>query len=225
MRSIIRPAMVALGCAASTPAFAVEEDVQLWTTLVVTGPIKGPLVANIEGGARFDRDVGRLGIAYIRPSIGYRVTPAVTLSLGYAHFTTFVDNARDVQEDRAWQQVEGRLGKLGSGSLTGRLRLEQRFVNTGSENGYRLRARLRYQGKLGTKGPDLVVQTEPFFGFNRTAWGQPDGLDQVRSFVGIVTPLAKGLSIETGYQNRYVRRIGRGDRVDHIVPVTMTVRF
>ena len=216
---MIATVLVTTGAAAST-----VEDAQIWTTVSASGSIKGDLVAQIELNARTSARQERVVQSLMRGTIGYRVTPTVTLSLGYGHITNYRPGLRDLAEDRVYQQAQWTIGSIGKGTLSTRARLEQRFVRPGVDIGWRYRQLLRYQVPIIKAGPSAVVQAEPFFALNSTDWGARAGFDQVRAFAGVNIPLGKALTIESGYQLQYVRG-SAFDRVNHIVPVTLGWRF
>lgn len=200
------------------------QDFQLWTTITASGSIKGDLVGQIEAIVRLGDDLKRVRQTLTRGTIGYRVTPDFTLSLGFGHITGYRAGLRDNAEERIYQQLNWRIGQIGRGTLSTRVRLEQRFVRPGRDVGWRYRQTLRYQLPLKSSEASLIVQAEPFVAFNATDWGARAGFDQVRGLVGVAVPLSKRATIETGYQAQYIRSAGT-DRLNHIVPVTLAITF
>jgi hypothetical protein len=91
--------------------------------------------------------------------------------------------------------------------------------------GWRVRERLQLQIPLKPKKTNLVVSNELLFSLNTTNWGARAGFDQMRNFIGVNFPIGKGLTLETGYQNRYQVRRGSADRMDHIIPITLSISF
>ncbi len=204
---------------------ATADDFQVWSSFQASGSISGRVVGGLELSGRFVDDAGRLGVAIVRPTIGYKLTDHLIVHLGYAHQTTINQNRRDVQEDRIFQQINWTMGKIGKATLSSRTRFEQRFVNTGNDTGLRARFQLKYSLPLKRKGTNLVMSTEPLIALNTTNWGQRAGLDQWRNFIGVNMPLAKALSLETGFQHRYQVRLNQPDRSDFIVPITLSYKF
>lgn len=200
------------------------EDLQLWTVLSASGSIKGDLVGQIDLNARVSANQERVLQTLARGTVGYRVSPAVTLSIGYGHITGYRPGQRDNAEERLYPQVQWTVGKVAGGTLSTRARLEFRFVRPGSDTGLRYRQQLRWQRSLEKDGPSLVVQAEPFFALNRTDWGARPGFDQIRLMTGVAVPLSKRLTLETGYQVQYVRG-ATADRLNHVVPLTLAMRF
>ena len=94
-----------------------------------------------------------------------------------------------------------------------------------NDTGWRARQQLRWTKPIAKEGTSVVLSSEVFVALNSTDFGASAGLDQTRNFAGINLPLAKGFTVEGGYMNRYVRRAGVPDRLDHILPITATYRF
>ena len=117
------------------------------------------------------------------------------------------------------------LGACAGGTLVSRTRHEQRWVEGRSGTGHRLRQMFRYATPIDRHKTQFVLSSETFVAFNSTPFGQAAGFDQVRNFVGLNVPLAPKVTADIGYMNRYIRRRGAEDRMDHILPVTLVARF
>ncbi len=206
-------------------AIAAENDAEVWLSGTANGSLSGKLLGALELGVRPTDDPGRRLTTLIRPSIGYQVSPDVSLWLGYARFTVRSEGRADIQENRVFQQVSLSIGNIAGGNLTSRTRLEQRMFEGRSDTGWRARQSLRWVKPVGVKGLNAVLSSEVLVAFNSTDFGARAGFDQGRIFVGANLPISKGLSIEGGYMPRYVRRVNVSDRIDHIVPVTVAWRF
>lgn len=217
--------LAAIMAAGPFRAVAATDDFQIWTSLNIGGNLSDKVVANMEVASRFDRDASHLNVLVARPTIGYRLSDAVVVHIGYAFQKTIVDGRADVNENRFFQQTNWRVGKIGRATLASRTRIELRTVEGRNDTGWRLRQRLQLQIPTRTKGVNVIVSSEALFALNSTDWGARAGFDQMRNFVGVSLPLSKALTLETGYQHRYQRRVGQADRSDHIVPVTISVRL
>ncbi len=145
-----------------------------------------------------------LGI--VRPALGLRITPDVSVWAGYAWIPTYLDEGepRLLNEHRPWQQVlyQGTVGPL---SLQFRPRFEQRFREGQSDVAFRLRFFGRFQARL-TQGIPLVFAAtdEVFVALNDAAWGPKAGYDQNRLFLGLgygTTP-----RVEAGYLSVVIRK-------------------
>lgn len=212
---------------AAAPACAAgpEDDFEAWSVTTASGPIKGPLLASFELSIRADDRGTRGATTLIRPAVGYRVSDSVDLWLGYARVDTRPEGRPTMHENRYHQQLSWDVGAVGGAKIASRTRLEQRTVEGARDTGWRLRQQIRATLALREDGPSAVFSSEPFIALNTTDFGASKGLDQWRNFVGVNVPATKHLSLEIGYMNRYVRRQGSRDRMDHIVPLTLGLRF
>lgn len=208
----------------STPAMA-DEDAQAWAAATATIPVDDKIVVWLEAQGRFSDDASRLGQLLLRPGIGYKVSPGTTVFAGYAYVRTDPVGPVRTTEHRIWQQVSWRaLGDGKSTTLSGRSRLEQRFVNGTRDVGVRFRQLLRLTTPVSKSGVQAVGWSELFLGLNDTQAGQRTGFDRLRSFAGVSVPVGKSLRLEPGYMNEYVK--GRtDDRANHIASLTMNLNF
>lgn len=210
--------------ATAVPAVAADQDTQVWTAVNASVDVSKKVIVALEGQARFTDDVGRLGQASLRPSIGYRIGKNTTATLGYAYVDSDPVGPARSQEHRVWQQMAYRIAVDGTGlTLTGRTRLEQRWMEGNRDMGWRLRQQVRLALPLVGK-TKAFVWSEPFFNLDDTSWGQRSGLDRVRNSFGLSIPLSKVVTIEPGYINQWQFRTG-ADRIYHIGNVSLSARF
>jgi hypothetical protein len=217
--------LIALTAAASAPAAAQEEDLQQWTLLSTTGQLSGKVTLYAEVQPRFTDDVGRIGQLLLRPAIGYRVAPDLSVFLGYAYVRTDPKGGRSTDEHRLFQQLSFTAYRGPGGfTITGRTRLEQRTVIGSDELGWRFRQVIRAERKISRSGMKAVAWTEPFVNLDTTDWGQRGGVDQWRTFLGVGLPVSASLTVDAGYLNQTVFRRGQ-DRVNHALGLTFAHRF
>lgn len=226
----MKPIILVAGAAAFAVApgsavAATADDVQIWAVLNISTDLSPNIVGNLEVAGRLVDDANRLGVAAFRPSIGYKVSKDLVLEIGYMRQTTINGGAPNVHENRFFQQTNWLVGKIGSATLNSRTRIELRTIQGARDSGWRLRQRVQFQIPLKAKGTSLILSSEGLFALNSTDWGARAGFDQMRNFVGVSFPVGKGLSLETGFQHRYQRRVGNPDRSDFVVPVTLGVKF
>lgn len=223
--NMARPLLFAtLALLASAPAFATDEDHQAWGAATATINANDRLVIWLEGQVRASDDASRVGQTLIRPAIGIKLDPQTTAFVGYAYVFTDPEGPAESREHRLWQQLSFRIAGDGQGlTVTGRTRLEQRWMENGSGTGLRLRQQVRATAPLSGK-VRAVAWTEPFINLNSTSWGQRYGIDRWRNFAGVSVPLSSNLTLEPGYLNQYVVRRGT-DAMQHIASVTLNARF
>ena len=222
-RYIAAPLAIVVG---TIPAHASEHDEQIWTSMTGTTTLFDNVDATLELHGRYTDEVSRLGQVLIRPSLTLRLPRGWSATAGYVYVHTRFARTVANEEHRAWEQVayifkQDRATGL---SISGRTRVEQRFRSDSEGVGWRLRQQLRAQVPLPGRALRVVVWNETFVGLNTTQWDRHKGIDQVRTFIGASLPVAEGITIEPGYLNQTVFRIGP-DRVNHILATNVFVRF
>lgn len=163
----------------------------------------------------------------VRPGVGWDVGGGASLWLGYAYIDTDPPARASFDEHRIWQQFLWST-KLQSLGLQSRTRLEQRFVETGSDTGWRLREfvkatyPLAFQSRLG-----LAVYDELFVDLNDTDWGADGGLSQNRLFAGFAWKLDDGghAVAELGYLNQWIGTTGRQDTMNHLASFNLLLNL
>lgn len=227
MPSIVRTVCAALIVAppfAVPAAQAAQEDTQLWLAAQASIDLGGPLVLGADVQHRYTDDVSRAGQDVIRASLGYKLDSTTTVMQGYAYARTDPLTGATTHEHRPFQQLGFRIAGDGKGpTLTGRLRLEERFVEGSGDMGLRLRQHVRATVPLH-KGLFAFAGGEVMANLNSTDWGQHGGFDQGRLFAGLGVPVAKGVTLEGGYMNQYIARFRRTDRINHNISLTLSIR-
>ena len=223
-RSGLGLAVASLALAAAGAAWATDTDTQAWSVVQASGALSDKMTLTVDGQARFSDDASRLGQVIFRPSLGWRLDTTTTVSAGYAYVRSTPKGRSTTHEHRGWQQLSYRLAGDGKGvTLTGRTRLEQRWVEDRDGTGWRMRQQVRFTTPLkdGVRG---VAWTEAFVGLNQTRWGQRDGLHLWRSFAGVSVPISKAVTLEPGYLHQRAYRTGP-DQVTHAAAVWINLQF
>ncbi len=200
-------------------------DTGQWLALFARGDIGSaesgpPLKWWFDGHARFFDDTGGFGQSIVRPGIGYALSDSVVLWAGYGWIRTSPVANQDFDEHRVWQQITWS-ENLDPVSLGFRTRLEQRFLDTGSDTGWRLRQLVSMRRPLGCSPFTLVAWDELFIHLNDTDWGANAGFNQNRLFLGfgLKRDPASPYRVEVGYLNQFVNRRSRDDLNNHILSI------
>lgn len=199
------------------------QDEQVWLNLTVQGPIDGKLVYFAEIQPRIGQGVSHLDQLIIRPAIGYRVTPRLTLFQGYAHVFLPIEGAPDRNEDRSFQQASW-IVPTAKGELTSRTRMEQRWRSDGNDTGWRLREMLRYELPIKGSKVRALGSVEGFVALNATDWGVRDGFDQVRTFAGVEVSLFGQSTAELGYLNQTINQPAGRTQMIHVASISVFIR-
>ncbi len=208
------------------------EDLQTWGSITATGSL-GVINSDLkifkywlEGQGRFGNNTSSFSQGLLRTGLGFKVNENTSVWLGYAWIPTdqpFTKKA--FNENRIWQQLLWSQ-KYSFATVTSRSRLEQRFIPTGSDVGWRFRQMLKISAPLWfAPSFSLVASDEYFVNINKTDWGADDGFDQNRAFGGIGFNFDKNIKTEAGYMNQYIRKAVGPDLMDHIVSVNLFLNY
>src|SRR4051794_13887052 len=128
---------VCLACAA-TPALAAKSDGQLWMTASAAVKLSDHLRLSQELVARFSDNRNGLYEIESNTLLGYKLNKIVTIAAGYTHDPQYAGGDFTILERRAREQVSlDNFAKLGSGTLSARMRLEQRWRQNVDGTGWR----------------------------------------------------------------------------------------
>lgn len=204
---------------------AQNSDQQLWTNITAVGPLvrQQPAIRYwLEIQDRVGEDVSQLSQLLIRPGLGYQFLPSSSFWLGYAAIHTSVPfSDPNTFENRIWEQFLWSQ-HLNSLRLTGRSRLEQRFI----ENTYHTAWRFRQMFKTNIFIPkhskyEFVVSDELFFHLNNFNQQNNTGFDQNRLFLGIGYKASNNSNLEIGYLNQLINRFQRDNYSGNYLAVTL----
>lgn len=223
--------MLLLVCSLPKQAAAVDQDPGIWTIFSTTDAFQtadGPSRWRywFDAQARFFDPGSGANQYLLRPAVGYDLNDNVTVWAGYARFRTRNTAGNYSDENRYWQQVTWTAARWDHGSLSMRVRLEERSVSSGDDLGLVLRYMAKYTRPIGVSGKrDFVVSLEPFFALRETDWAGSSGLKQNRLTAGVAWKLSDSTALETGYMNMYSWADSGEDRMNHLAIVNLKMRF
>lgn len=209
----------------ATPARAeTRHDEQVWFQTVAQGAVVGDLVYFAELQPRFGNGASQLSQMMIRGGAGAKISDRVTIYQGYANVRTVPTGGTETREHRSFQQLNWSLGKPGGVALSARTRIEQRWLSSGDDTGWRVRQMIRAAVPVKAGGKvALLGWVEGFVALNDTDWGARGGLDRTRAFAGLELPLAGKSTVELGYLNQFVNGSAR-DQMDHVAAINLMLR-
>lgn len=225
--------LVTLALAAAPGRSQQGDDFQLWLGTMLSGRFgardseAGRYRWWLEAQDRQRDDWEHFALGFVRPALGYDLHPRLTFWAGYAYLANDVALREPFDEHRLWQQLSWNL-PVDFLPLHSRSRLEQRFVETGAETGWRYRQLLKAAPALSSNGRLYAsLWDEVFVDLNDTRWGQRQGLRQNRAFAGLGLHLdeARSKTLEVGYLNQWIDRRGRDNTVNHGLVVWLTLNF
>jgi hypothetical protein len=179
-----------------------------------------------DGQARFRDDSDGFHQSLVRPGLGFDVAEWVSLWVGYAWVRTEPNSGRNSHEHRIWQQLLW-TPRLGSVSLQSRTRLEQRFVSTGDDTGWRAREFVKLARPFSSEPRlSLVSYDEIFIDLNDTDAGQDVGFAQNRAFVGLAWRFDEEGRVvgELGYLNQFIDVPSGRDTMNHLVSFNLFLK-
>lgn len=161
----------------------------------------------------------------IRPSIVRVFSPALSASLGYAHVENQSLQGKHTQEYRPWQQVQYRHA-AGSGQLTHRVRLEQRFLESANDrfSSDRLRYSLRYQQPVPVFGGYLAAQNEWFGHLSARDKLNGQVFDQNRFALLAGKSVSPSVTLEAGWGYQTIAGAS-SDRTNQVLLLNVLTRF
>lgn len=220
LRSIIF--LIALSAPAAVSA---TTDDQVWTTASANVKIAGPWRISEELTGRFSDNKNGLYEVEANTLLGYQLNKVVTFWAGYTHDPQYSGGDFTRMEHRAREQVTfDNFTKLGSGKLSARIRLEQRWREGLDGTGWRMRPYVKYS--LPIKGKvALNLSSEPFINLNTTSFQTKSGLDRVRNLATVSVPLSKTLTGEAGYMNQHLFISGGPDESDNIAYFALSFKL
>lgn len=210
-------ALWALSIALTTPAKAfatTDGHFETWNQVFAFYKINDHWSGFFEAQPRISLDEYSNNRLLIRPAVFYFLSPKVSVSIGYLWAPVF--QPKRIYEDRLWQQLQIE-STIGQNKVFYRFRLEQRWIENNSGTAHRARFWLRTFWHLGSESIQLATTDEVFFHLNDAGFSIQNGFDQNRLFVGPLFKVSNQLSIEAGYLNNYINRIGTSERMNHAI--------
>jgi uncharacterized protein DUF2490 len=200
------------------------QDFRTWINLTVQGHVHASRFRlHLDIQERNRDGVEEIDQLLVRPGIGYALDQRSSVWVGYAYIATFPPGGGVLNENRAWQQYLW-AGPIGSGTLTARSRLEQRFIEGAGNAVWRVRQLLRYQRPFKANGSVApVVWDEVFVQLNSNTRAR-SGLDQNRGFVGVGITLSPKARVEMGYMNQFINGVAQ-DRMNHVLSGVVTLSY
>ncbi|MCL6683439.1 DUF2490 domain-containing protein [Sphingomonas alba] len=204
-----------------------RDDNQLWTGATATVKVSDKFRISQEVVARFSDNRNGLYEVEAVTMLGYKPTKNVTIAAGYVHNPLYSSGDFTAMEHRAREQVQvDNFAQVGSGQLSARLRLEQRWREHADGTAWRARPYIKYAIPLTKDGKtNLNLSNETFINLKNTAFQAADGVDRMRNLISISTPLSGKLGIEAGYLNQYGFVKHGDDTMDHVATVTLSLNL
>jgi opacity protein-like surface antigen len=202
--------LLALACVlAPAPAFATDDNFEVWTNPRFTTALDKNTELQLETAQRF-RDAGDGGVDTYGFDLWVIQKLDDTFTAQFGVERRFNDGGAD--ETRLQYQLSAK-----TGIWRARGRIEQRFVDG---NGGRMGVRARFRGGVSVpldnkKKLSGFTDLETFFTLRATSKGGDDGFTGFRTRIGAAYKVSKALTVNLAYLRQQDVRSNRIDRVGH----------
>jgi hypothetical protein len=218
--------------AALTARGATIKDHNTWDAVSISGPL-GPAVDaqhpwsyGLDSQNKFANNSRKLAQSTWRASLGYLLDAHWSLMAGFGFTPTDTPLTSRPNRELRWTQQLGWTGHKGDLALGTRVRIEERFYNTGNDCGVRVRHQVRASHPVpGCHALSGVAWNEYFYNLNDTDYGTRHGYDQNRLFLGTGWKFNDLTRTEVGYLHNYVHRPGKDDRLNQTISVSVFVAY
>lgn len=198
------------------PALAGDDDNEFWFNPSLTRTIDARTVIEVETAQRFRKDP-RHDTYYVRGWVKRDDAHANTWGVGIEQRW----NGSEQREVRLLQQV-GYAWR----NIDLRTRMEQRFVSTDPQTGWRVRQRVGTSIPLGDAEEhwSLTANAELFLTLRNTDPDGQTGITGVRTFVGLERSFGR-YDVSLGYLRQQEVRDDAPDRIGHAPFVGLNINF
>lgn len=220
--------LLALGFGMGTPLVAhsnIEEDGQIWPTVIILAPTTQKWRPFIQSTAMFGDQANRLDREVVHIGLGRQITPHLSIwGGGTAHWQF---HPVSTQEYRIFEQLmwEKRTQKRHI-SLMSRFRVEDRFFEGAGGPVFRTRWLNRTMIPVDKKERWFVIASNEFFyNLNSENPVADAGYEGNRTFIGLGRKLNAHARLETGYMLMAQNRPNSpNNRLNHVWTMTLFVR-
>jgi hypothetical protein len=198
----------------------VQEE-QVWSDLSLSVRLSDKWQFVTEIQPRFRSGDATFAKFVLQPGIGYKISKDLIVWGGYVYAILETGDGRQIEDNRFWQQANYTIARIGSVTIAGRTRLEQRRLDIGKDTGWRIRERITASVPLTSHkdGVSFVTFVEPMAQLVKTDWGAEKGFDQIRGYAGLAIPLSKSFGVDLGYMAQRQRQEDGIKPLNHILVI------
>lgn len=208
-------------------AATASDDPQQWTNLTATVAIDTHWRLQEDLVFRFSDQ--REGLYEIESNtlVGYAFDKHVAVWAGYTHDPQYTADAFTVMEHRAREQVTvDDFAKVLGGTLSARMRLEQRWREGLPGTAWRLRPYVKFRLPFNSRDKTaLVLSHESFVDLNTTGFQRKEGEERMRNLIAISTKLDKHTTAEFGYLNQQSFVASGEAEDDHVASISLAFKY
>jgi hypothetical protein len=169
-----------------------------------------------------------------RPGVTYYINDHSNATLGYLLASTFQKTEggnKHTAEYRIWEQyiITHKVKTL---NLQHRFRLEQRFIDAGTDDVFAQRLRYFIRGVLPLSAPEgafgkgafVALQNELFFNVQNKSKLNQHFFDQNRAYAALGYRFSKKVDLEAGYLNQMIKG-ANNNTMNNIIQLALYTRF
>ena len=225
----MRRLLVALSCVLlySTAASAqTVTDGRAWVLITLQGRVSKSSRWRwaVDGIVRSRDGVSTLDVTSVRPTILYGLTSHTSVGGGYTFVTNYPATGGTTREQRVFGLVTWS-APAGGGTLSWRVRVEDRLIEANSGPLWRARPYLRFSRPFHANGRLSWVTSDEFDLHLNTTTKAPRGVDQNRAYGGVSMAWNPRVRTEIGYLNQFQPGHGAANKMNHVVSTTVLVSF
>ena len=154
----------------------------------------------------------------------YTASTRTSVGGGYALVSNYRVSGGVTTEHRVFGVVTWAAPTAG-GTLSMRVRFEDRMIESNSGMVWRLRPQARFSHPIRPGSRVALVGSDELSLHLNTTTRYPRGIDQNRGFAGVSTTWSPHLRTEVGYLNQFLPGHGAASRMNHIVSTTVSATF
>lgn len=217
--------LLGLLCPATPASAQMVLDGRVWLTIAFQGRVtqESPWRWSFDAIARSREGVDDLDVTTFRPMLTY-TSARVSVGGGYTIVSTYRTSGGVATEHRPFGLL-GWAAPTAGGTLSLRVRFEDRIIESNSGMLWRIRPQARFSHPLRPGSRLALVCSDELSVHLNTTTRSPRGIDQNRGFAGVSTTWSPHLRTEIGYLNQFLPGHGAANRMNHIVSTTLTAAF
>ena len=154
----------------------------------------------------------------------YTASTRTSVGGGYAFVSNYRISGGVTTEHRVFGVVTWAAPTAG-GTLSMRVRFEDRMIESNSGMLWRIRPQARFSHPIRPGSRLALVCSDELSVHLNTTTRNPRGIDQNRGFAGVSTTWSPHLRTEIGYLNQFLPGHGAANRMNHIVSTTVSATF
>jgi hypothetical protein len=179
---------------------------------------------SFDSSVRSREGVTALDVTVFRPMLVYNTSQHSSVGGGYAFVSSYPTTGGRTSEHRVFG-IYTWTGPASGGTLSMRIRVEDRMIEANSGVLWRARPQARFSHPIHPGSRLAWVGSDELSVHLNTTTRSPRGIDQNRAFAGIQTMWSPHARTEIGYLNQFIPGHGNPNKMNHVMSTTVTMTF